>query len=482
MKHLLITTAVLTSASLLVGLAANIAANPAEPSPMASRVAPSSETPIVFEADSGEKVDAFEGTFTVPENRADPDSRKLTIHYVRFPATTDAPGAPIVYLAGGPGGSGIGTARRQRFALFMALRQYGDVIAYDQRGTGRSNDMQTCTRPGLGLSAVISDEEALAGELSALAACMDEWEAAGIDISGYDTVENARDLDDLRRHLDAEKLSLWGISYGSHLGLAAMRELDGRIDRAVFASIEGLEQTVKLPARTDAYFDRLQTAMNALDPETPDIKALIARVHADFDAAPKTLDVEGKRVVYHRRDMQSMLGQAISDPQWAIFMVGVYQDLDQGDVGSLETLLARWELTSDHSFSPMSRLTDIASGTDAARRRLIDAQASRSLVGSNLNASYHYEDIQPDLVLGSDFREAVESDIPVLLLSGTLDGRTYPEAAREAMAGLTNAHHVLIENAGHNLFMTDPEIGRIIERFMAGETDLPGRISVEIPD
>ena len=70
------------------------------------------EESITFEAGNGETVEAFRGSFEVPENRTDPDSRMITIGYVRFPSTSDNPGDPIVYLAGGPGGTGTGNRSR----------------------------------------------------------------------------------------------------------------------------------------------------------------------------------------------------------------------------------------------------------------------------------------------------------------------------------------------------------------------------------
>src|SRR5215210_9390367 len=78
--------------------------------------------PYTFENAKGEKIPAEFGTLFVPEKRSDPESNLIELAFVRFKSTAKNPGPPIVYLAGGPGGSGIGTARGSRFPLFMALR------------------------------------------------------------------------------------------------------------------------------------------------------------------------------------------------------------------------------------------------------------------------------------------------------------------------------------------------------------------------
>jgi len=96
-------------------------------------------------------------------------------------------------------------------------------------------------------------------------------------------VQNAHDLDALRRHLGADRIVLWGTSYGSTLALAALKEIEDSIAKVVLSSVEGLNQAIKLPARTDECFDRLQDAINS-QPEAkavyPDIKGLMRRVHA----------------------------------------------------------------------------------------------------------------------------------------------------------------------------------------------------------
>jgi len=65
------------------------------------------------------------------------------------------------------------------------------------------------------------------------------------------------------------------------------------------------------------------------------------------------------------------------------------------------------------------------------------------------------------------------------LLTGTLDGRTYPNAQQEAVAGLTTVSTGNVQNAGHNMFMSSPEVTQTIERFMRGEEI--GDTTIELP-
>ena len=70
--------------------------------------------PYTFENDKHEQVNAEFGTLRVPENRSNPESNLIELAFVRFKSTAKNPGPPIVYLAGGPGGSGIFTAKGSR--------------------------------------------------------------------------------------------------------------------------------------------------------------------------------------------------------------------------------------------------------------------------------------------------------------------------------------------------------------------------------
>src|SRR5947207_11931276 len=98
-----------------------------------------------FENVKQEKLESELGHLFVPENRRNPHSRKIEIVFVRFQSTGQQPGPPLIYLEGGPGGSGIDAARNQAFSLLMAMREFGDVIVLDQRATGMSKPSLDCS-------------------------------------------------------------------------------------------------------------------------------------------------------------------------------------------------------------------------------------------------------------------------------------------------------------------------------------------------
>jgi pimeloyl-ACP methyl ester carboxylesterase len=256
--------------------------------------------------------------------------------------------------------------------------------------------------------------------------------------------------------------------------------------------VEGLDQTIKMPARTDRYFDRLQEAVNsqpAAETAYPDIKALMTRVHAQLEKEPVLLQLKsGAEYLLQRRDMQELAGSFIADPKGAALLLGFYRTLDNGDTLSFDNVPSRFLLErlvdpgKPISMGAMSTAMDIASGMTANRKAEISVQAETSLLGSYLNFTYHFDGMVPELDLGDEFRAKPVSDVPVMLLSGTLDGRTYVESQLEAVSELTNVTAVAVKNAGHNLFMSSDEVQEAINRFMEDKPQLKDTITIELPE
>ncbi len=450
------------------------------------------EGAIVFASEDGtskgQTVEAFEGHFSVTENRQAANSRQLKLKYVRFPSTSNHPGPPIVYLAGGPGGSGIATAKHRRFELFMAMRAVADVIALDQRGTGQSNDLPRCeSKQVIPQDRAIDDAEFIELNRQALGECMDFWGDQGVDLAAYNTQESVKDLDALRRHLGVKKISLWGISYGSHLALATLKKQPEILHKVIIASAEGLAQTIKYPARTDAYFDRLQNYINNKTQQDTDIKTIMRTVHQQLDEKPVLFQWKNKQqqtVSYYlqARDMQQMTSAMISDPSRAQQVLPLYFALQAGFHAPVQNILEKYmNPEKPISFSPMSTAMDLASGISLKRFIEIENQAKTSLLGGYLNFSYYFTDLakKHQLDLGEAFRSKPISDVPTLLLSGTLDGRTYIESQLEATSGLSQRTAIKVVNAGHNLFKSSPLVIKNMLLFMQDQPITDPVITVE---
>jgi pimeloyl-ACP methyl ester carboxylesterase len=454
------------------------------------------EKEIIFTTMDNKTTDAFEGYIEVPENRNNSNSRLIPVKYVRFPATGNKNGSPIIYLSGGPGGSGIDTAKYPnfRFPLFMALREFGDVIALDQRGTGASKTAAKCVSSyTLPLTTKLTNDSVTQLYQKAANECVNFWHGEGVDILGYTTTQSALDIEDLRTHLQAKKVTLWGISYGSHLAFSAMKELNGSIDKVILASAEGLNQTVKLPAETDAYFARLQQAINT-QPEAknayPDIVKLIHNVNKKLDTNPMAVSIPQKdgtevEMLFQKVHLQIIASSMISDPQRGVkHLLMLYKTLDQGSDVVLIGFLRRGYFTNTPiSFDAMSFAMDVASGITDERLALVTKQEKTSLLGLALNFPMpHLNEAVKGLDLGDSFREYPISDVPTLLLTGTLDGRTYMASQKVATQGLSNLTQVTINNAGHNLFMVSPEVTTTIKSFLSGKEITTTSISVDLPN
>lgn len=235
--------------------------------------------PYVFELAGRPKVQAELGRLLVSEKHNKASGKQIELALVRFKSTATNPGPPIVYLAGGPGGSGIALARGPRFPLFMAMREVADVIALDQRGTGMS-------KPNLICDVTLDyplDQPSERGRLLNLyeqraRVCAERWRAERVDLSVYNTEESADDLESLRQALGVESITLWGSSYGSHLGLAALRRHGNRIHRAILSGIEGPDHTLKLPSQIQSQLQfvcELAKQDSNITKEIPDLMALV---------------------------------------------------------------------------------------------------------------------------------------------------------------------------------------------------------------
>lgn len=442
--------------------------------------------PHQLKSADGKTVDAEMGELTVRENRTTKDSRTIAIHFVRFKSTAAKPGNPIVYLAGGPGGSGIDAAQGSRFPLFMALREFGDVIAWDTRGVNESGPNMLCEEEYRIAPREPFDRAKAGAEIArAVRKCAERKRAAGIDIGAYNNREAAADLEDLRKALGVPKLILWTISYGSHLGMAAMRFHPALVERAILAGIEGPDDTYKLPSDQQTLIEdiaRLAAHDANVRERVPDLMKSMTNVLHELEKSPKSVSLtdpstgQSTTIVLGPLDFQTIVADMLFAPENFAGLPGFVSRLERGDWMTLALPAAAQRISRAPSI--MSVAMDCSAGITEERRRVIASEAKRTLLGDAINIPFPEVCVAVDVPdLGDAYRGPLVTDVPVLMISGTLDGRTRPRQAEEARRTMPNAQHLIIEGAGHSdpLFLSSPKILEAMKAFLRGEP-LPERV------
>lgn len=451
-------------------------------------------TPWTFENREGHKVDSEKGSFVVKENRTKRNSREIELKFVRFKSTNPNPGYPIIYLAGGPGGSGIRTAQGDRFDLFMALREVADVIAFDQRGTGESNSIPNCEVSVSFPLEQVGDEQSYLKKLKANAnACLDYWVSHNVDVSAYNTIENANDLERLRLELGVEKLNLWGISYGSHLALAYIKQYPNNVEHVVLASLEGLNQTIKRPKYNQQFLAYLANKVKA-DPIAakyyPNVLGMMNEVFDALEKEPVVAEFKNRRtakthkVTISKFDLQLVTSFFyLKNPEQSKNMPYIFYQMKHGDYSDVAPKVAQLKQFMGRSLSRLMPLAmDVASGISSKRTKRIQKEKKNALLGATTN--FPFPQIGEELAiddLGNAFRKNPKSDVSALFFSGTLDGRTYLPAAAEIIHKFKNGRHVIIDGAGHDLFLSTPKVKALMLRFLNGDEIESQTINIPMP-
>ena len=445
-----------------------------------------------FESNSGKKVQAELGTFLVQENRSKPNSRFIKLSFVRFKSTNPNPGNPIVYLAGGPGGSGINTAKGPRFELFMELRKIADVIAFDQRGTGLSNQIPPCaSQPKFAIDIPGSKKDYIVKISESAQKCIDFWRTQGVEIEGYNTVENASDLEELRKVIGASKINLWGISYGSHLAFNYIKRFESSIDKVVMAGLEGPDHTIKLPKYNQNFLKLLDKKIKEDEKAAkayPDLLILMKEVLNKLEKEPVYTSYvdprSGKEITIgiSKFDIQLATSYFLTkNPENWIRLPYLYQKMKEGDFSAVAQLVFILKNYAGQ-IRAMPLVMDAMSGVSNKRWKKIEAQARKSLLGTSTNFPFPYIAKKLDLPdLGSSFRKNPVTNVPVLFFSGSLDGRTYMESAQELVKGFNNCKHIIIEGAGHDMYVSTPKVIQTMLNFYSNEDVILKKIEIETP-
>ena len=429
------------------------------------------------------------GLISVPENRQSETSRNIRLYFYQIKSRQPSELPPVFFLPGGPGGfyndnwvNGLAKPPNKSGSNAEALRYLNnrDVVLVNQRGASlpdRSFQLVRFHGRGGSLRKPKSLESVSDSYAESTKLAVENWQAQGMDLAGYDIMNMVEDINDLRKKLGYEKIILRGTSFGSQWSMAYMKKYPDHVDRAILGGVEPLDHGYDSPQGIWNVFKRLEAQMDATNKDNelaiPDIKLTDALKAVVQRLETKPVVAEGRRpgskskrkVPIGVEDFRGYLRSGINArretrkslealPKYVFEIYNQdYQFLafrviaDRADPigGNLQFLLI------DNSLG-------ISKTRDA---KLISEPGSRWL--GELNLTYKAtRDHTPTPVISDSFRN-LKTSIPILMVQGDMDLSTPIENAEELLPSLPNGHLVRIHGGTHGAF---GEISRHDNTFM----------------
>jgi pimeloyl-ACP methyl ester carboxylesterase len=411
------------------------------------------------------------GTLVVPENRSKPSSRLIALPVIRVRSRNPQPSEPIFWLGGGPGASNL------KFKIPEWLLADHDVVLVGYRGVDGSSvlDCPEISRAFRGKGGDLLGPESSANITRAIAQAGQRLQAAGVDLEGYTIPEVVHDLDTARAALGYGPIDLLSASYGTRIAQIYAYLYPASLHRSAMIGVNPPGHFVWEPETIDAQL-RYYSALWAQDPQRAARTANLA------ETMRKVIHHMPRRWLLWPIDagkVRLMTFAMLFHRGPAAVVFDAYVAAERGDSSGLWLM----SVACDFLFPKM-----LTWGHLLAQGASADYDPSRD---------YARELDPPDAILGSpmalaiwgaagtawpvklippELRRAQPTDVPTLLVSGSIDFSTPAEyATEELLPCLKNGRQVVLREFGHvsDVFTLRPEaIERLLVSFFdTGEAD-----------
>jgi len=255
------------------------------------------------------------------------------------------------------------------------------------------------------------------------------------------------------------------------------------------SGVEGVSQSIKLPSNVQkelVLIDSLVKKDPKMSKQIPDFLALVKSVLDRLEKQPVTVEVTDPRdkqkhkVTVGKFDLQYWTASGLGDIQFIRILPARYYAMSKGDFSVLALQTGGFRISPIGAASNF--VVDCASGASPERLVRIRSEEKEVLLGNVIDFFALPEACKawgsPDL--GAAFRAEVKSQVPMLFISGTLDGRTPPSNVEELRKGFPNSTHLIIEGSSHDgyllahptshdgVLLTSPKTMETMVEFMKG--------------
>ncbi len=399
------------------------------------------------------RVEAECARFSVAENRAEPEGRKLSLRVARIRARiAGSREDPVIFLAGGPGQAAVDAYVSVQAGL-ARINRHRDILLIDQRGTGGSNRL-ACALPEPD-QALVADRQAwrqLAQD------CLDKLKPVA-DLRYYTTSDYIDDLEEIRVALGIQQVNLIGGSYGTRVALEYLRRHPSAVRSVVVDGV--IPPELALGADHARNLDQALTnifAACSADADCRqrygDVAQQLKRLRDELDRSPRSLqfrdptDFTDKTGTLTREVLAAVVRLYSYKPESAALLPLWIAEASRGNAAPL---YAQIELLSKHLEEQLAHGMELSvlCAEDAAMLHA-DPQDAQTLLGTSLVDGLLAQcEIWPRGRMPVDFKQPLKSDKPVLILSGENDPVTPPRYGEQILATLSAARHIQAPGQGH---------------------------------
>ena len=397
------------------------------------------------------------GSIRRPLDAAAPSQgASIDIHFAVLPAINPQhKQEAVLAFAGGPGQSAFDAAATFAYALRYA-RESRDILLVDQRGTGKSGLLQC---DGLDLTSQFALDEnnldIVSMTRSETELCRDKLQ---VDLSHYTTVAAAADFEAVRLALGYQQLHLYGGSYGTRMAQEYMRQYPSAVLTATLDGVVPFNQSFgAMGAASDASLEAVYTYCDA-SPECrqqfPNARSQLQQLQQTLTERtisttvrhPRTFELIELKLT--RAKLQQALRFALYRNSTRAMLPLVIDQASKGDYSALIGLMLAQDFAADLSVGVNFA---VVCGEDrpfwTAKSQ---AEFAKSYLGQSwLQGAKTSCDVWQVTPVAADYTAPLQTDTPVLLLSGGLDPVTPPGWAELAMAKMRNARHLVAPHATH---------------------------------
>jgi pimeloyl-ACP methyl ester carboxylesterase len=419
------------------------------------------------------------GFLQVPEDRSDPESTTIQLAAAIFRSpTVNEDSSPVIYIEGGPGVSAL-ESLQFTIGKFAPLLQNHDLIFYDQRGVGFSQPALECPEhtsfAAESLEKHLTPEETRAQLMAVFAGCHQRLVEAGIDLSMYNTLQSAADLEDLRRALEIERWNLYSISYGTRVALETMRQYPDGIRSVILDSAvpPDADPIAEAPANVGYALETLFATCKSdieCDQAFPELEATLYDLAAKLDDQPIRVPVANLLTGAQYNsvvDGSVFLGiviQSLYSAEVIPLIPMMIAETTQGNYAKLSSLRSSF-LTSAgfisqgmyytvrcHEEVPFANPEKISASLEQfpSLEKFFSASLGNSEAAFTFCTQWDAGSAPPEQ------NQAVASSIPALVLAGEYDPSTPVYWSRQVADGLEKGFYLEFPAVGHGPSLSHP--------------------------